>query len=394
MGTIHPNLPKKKSPKTSTDSQPDSPESSSRPEDSVTDDPSSYSSAEPGEPSITPETESPEPVSHTTDTSPQEEIGSTSSAASESDTSAPTETPAAQASVDTATADVNLDEFPPVPRAGTESKSSGGGGGKPPAGGGRGDSGRGGGLLGGQMSFLEHLEELRQRLLYSVLSLVVAFFFCFYFHEQIYDFLAAPITGSLRDLDLGDKLVYTNPMQPFNVYLKISLVASLFLASPLILWQLWLFISPGLYRHEKKYVLPFVTLTTLLFLSGGYFAYRVALPPVFQFLLKFGHKFLPFITINEYFSITTTLLVGMGLVFEIPIVVLILSLFGMVTPKFLLKNIRYAVLIIAILAAALAPTPDWMTLMLFSLPMVGLYFLSIGLCYLVQLRKKSSQAAD
>ena len=394
MGTSHPNPPKKKSPKTSTDFQLESPDLSSQPEGHVTDRQSSSGSAESREPSIAPETESAEHVSPTTDTDPQEDTGPTSSIASESAPSAPTETSEAQARMNTTTSDLNLNESLQVPRAETKSKRSGGGGGKPPSGGGRGGSGDGRGLFGGQMSFLEHLEELRQRLLYAVLSIVVAFFFCFYFHEQIYDFLAAPITGSLRDLDLGDKLVYTNPMQPFNVYLKISLVASLFLASPLILWQLWLFISPGLYRHEKKYVLPFVTLTTLLFISGGYFAYRVALPPVFQFLLKFGHKFLPFITIDEYFNITTTLLVGMGLVFELPIVIVLLSLFGMVTPKFLLKNFRYAILIIAILAAALAPTPDWMTLMLFSLPMVGLYFLSIGLCYLVQLRKKSSQEAN
>ena len=294
----------------------------------------------------------------------------------------------------TATAGVAVEESPPAPSTEAQSKGPGEGGGKPPSGGKGGGSQRGGGTIGGQMSFLEHLEELRQRLVYAVLWVVVAFLFCFYFHEQIYDYLAIPVTEALRSFNPEfERLVYTNPMEPFNIYLKVSFVAAIFVSSPMILYQLWLFISPGLYRHEKRYVLPFVTLTSGLFMSGGYFAYRVVLPPVFQFLFEFGGDFQPFIHINEYFSLASTLLVGMGLVFELPVIILILSIFGIVTPRFLLKNIRYAILIIAILAAALAPTPDWVTLMLFSLPMLGLYFLSIGLCFLVQLRrkKKSSQ---
>ena len=291
----------------------------------------------------------------------------------------------------TTTGEVGVEEPPPAPPTEAQSKGPGGGGGKPPSGGKGGGSGRGGETVGGQMSFLEHLEELRQRLVYAVLSVVVAFLFCFYFHEQIYDFLAIPVRDALRSFNPEyDRLVYTNPMEPFNIYLKISFVAAVFVSSPLILWQLWLFVSPGLYRHEKRYVLPFVTLTSGLFMSGGYFAYRVVLPPVFHFLFEFGGELQPFIHINEYFSLASTLLVGMGLVFELPVIILILSIFGIVTPRFLLKNIRYAILIIAILAAALAPTPDWVTLLLFSLPMLGLYFLSIGLCFLVQLRRKKS----
>lgn len=295
----------------------------------------------------------------------------------------------------TATAGVAVEESPPAPPTEAQSKGPGGGGKKPPSGGKGGGSGRGGGTIGGQMSFLEHLEELRQRLVFAVLSVIVAFLFCFYFHEQIYDYLAIPVTNALRNFNPEyARLVYTNPMEPFNIYLKVSFVAAIFASSPLIMWQLWLFVSPGLYRHEKRYVLPFVTLTSGLFISGGYFAYRVVLPPVFEFLFEFGGDFQPFIHINEYFSLASTLLVGMGLVFELPVIILILSIFGMVTPGFLLKNIRYAILIIAILAAALAPTPDWVTLMLFSLPMLGLYFMSIGLCFLVQLRRKKSSQKE
>ena len=291
----------------------------------------------------------------------------------------------------TTTGGVGVEEPPPAPPTEAQSKGPGRGGRKPPSGGKGGGSGSGWDTVGGQMSFLEHLEELRQRLVYAVLSVVVAFLFCFYFHEQIYDFLAVPVTDALRSFNPEyDRLVYTNPMEPFNIYLKISFVAAIFVSSPLILWQLWLFVSPGLYRHEKRYVLPFITLTSGLFMAGGYFAYRVILPPVLKFLLEFGGEFQPFIHINEYFSLASTMLVGMGLVFELPVIILILSIFGIVTPGLLLRNIRYAILIIAILAAALAPTPDWVTLLLFSLPMLALYFLSIGLCFLVQLRRKKS----
>jgi sec-independent protein translocase protein TatC len=237
------------------------------------------------------------------------------------------------------------------------------------------------------MSFLEHLEELRQRLLRSVLSVFAAFVICFYFRDAIYGYLSRPLTDTLRTLHLPDKLVYTNPTDPFNLYIKLSIVAGIFLASPYILWQIWLFISPGLYRHEKRYVWPFVLLTSSLFISGGFFAYKMAFPAALKFLVEFGHQFQPMVTINEYWSLATTLLLGVGLVFELPVIILVLSVFGIVTPKFLIKQIRYAVLISAVIAAALAPTPDLTTLFMFWVPMVGLYVLSIGLSWVVQLRR-------
>jgi sec-independent protein translocase protein TatC len=241
---------------------------------------------------------------------------------------------------------------------------------------------------GQQMSFFEHLEELRQRLIHSIIALLVAFGVCFYFSDEIYGYLARPLTDTLRSLNLPDKLVYTNPTDPFNLYIKLSIMAGLFLASPYILYQLWLFISPGLYRHEKRYVWPFVTLTSALFISGGYFAYKLAFPAALRFLITFGGRFSPFITIDKYFSLASTIIVGVGLVFEMPVIILLLSVFGIVTPKFLLKNIRYAVLATAVVAAAIAPTPDWTTLFMFWIPMVGLYFISIGLSWIVYLQKK------
>jgi sec-independent protein translocase protein TatC len=242
-------------------------------------------------------------------------------------------------------------------------------------------------LSGRQMSFLEHLEELRQRLVRSVLSIIVGFCICFYFHEGIYGFLAKPLTDTLRALHMSDKLVYTNPIDPFNLYLKISAMAGLFLASPYVLYQLWLFISPGLYRNEKRYIWPFVLMTSGLFIAGGLFAYKLAFPPALQFLLTFGRRFQPMVTINEYFSIAMTIIIGVGLIFELPVIILVLSLFGIVTPKFLVRQLRYAVLVTAVAAAAIAPTPDMATLFILWIPMVGLYILSIGLSWLVYLRK-------
>ncbi len=246
-------------------------------------------------------------------------------------------------------------------------------------------------LGGRQMSFFEHLEELRQRIIRSILSLAVGFAVCFYFADEIYAFLARPLTDTLRSLNMPDKLVYTNPTDPFNLYIKLSLVAGLFVASPYILYQFWLFISPGLYRHEKRYVWPFVGMTSALFIAGGFFAHRLAFPAALRFLITFGDKFQPFITIDRYFSLATTIIVGVGLVFELPVVILLLSAFGIVTPKFLLKNIRYAILVTAIIAAAIAPTPDWTTLFMFWIPMVGLYILSIGLSWIVYLKKRRTR---
>ena len=140
----------------------------------------------------------------------------------------------------------------------------------------------------------------------------MGFGLCFYFADNIYGYLAKPLTDTLRALHMSDKLVYTNPIDPFNLYIKLAAMAGLFVASPYILYQIWLFISPGLYRHEKRYVWPFVLLTSGLFISGGLFAYELAIPPALRFLLQFGHRFQPMVTINEYFSIAMTIIVGVG----------------------------------------------------------------------------------
>ncbi len=246
-------------------------------------------------------------------------------------------------------------------------------------------------LTGKQMSFLEHLEELRVRLLHSIYSVLIGTGICFYFRDAIYAYLSKPLTDTLRSLHLPALLVYTNPVDPFNLYIKLAIMGGIFLASPYVLFQLWLFISPGLYRHEKKYIWPFVMLTSGLFISGGFFAYKLALPKAFRFLLEFAKQFQPMVTINEYWDLAITMVVAVGLVFELPVVIMLLSAFGIVTPKFLLKNFRYAVLLTAVVAAAVVPTNDMATIFVVWIPLLGLYVLSIGLSWLVYLRKRKKQ---
>jgi sec-independent protein translocase protein TatC len=243
-------------------------------------------------------------------------------------------------------------------------------------------------LSGRQMSFLEHLEELRVRLLRSIYSILIGSIVCFIFRNQIYNYLAKPLTDALVAAGQDPRIVYTNPVDPFNLFIKISIMGGLFIASPYVLFQLWLFISPGLYRNEKKYIWPFILLTSGLFMTGGFFAYYEALPKVFKFLLEFAGQFRAMVEINEYWGLAISIVVAVGIVFELPVVIMLLSIFGIVTPKFLLKNYRIAVLVTAVVAAAIVPSNDMASIFVVWIPLVGLYFLSIGLSWLVYWQKK------
>jgi sec-independent protein translocase protein TatC len=234
-----------------------------------------------------------------------------------------------------------------------------------------------------KMSFLDHLEELRHRLFYSLISIVVGFLVCWTFADEIYGGLSLPLTSLLRELGMEDQLVYTNPVAPFTLYVHMAFLGGIFVASPFILGQVWGFISPGLYPREKKYAVPFVFLTSGLFIAGGVFAYTIAFPAALRFLVTFGGQFRPMITINEYFSLAMTIILGLALVFELPILILFLAVLRLITPGFLMRNFRYAVLIIFITAAAITPTPDIPTMMLFAMPMIALYLFGVGLAWLV-----------
>ena len=233
------------------------------------------------------------------------------------------------------------------------------------------------------MSLMEHLEELRRRIVMTVIGLVAGFFLAYGFHERIYSFMQEPITIALQKHHMPTQLVYHNPVDPFNLYLKISFMVGAIIASPWVFYQLWLFISPGLYKNEKRYVMPFMTATVGLFLAGAFFGYHFVYPGSLEFLLAYGDKFRPLIEINEYTDLFLTVILGLGITFELPILVFFLSIFGIVTPKFLLKNIRYAILIIFVIAAIITPTPEVMTMCVFASPMIVLYFVSIGVSYMV-----------
>jgi sec-independent protein translocase protein TatC len=243
------------------------------------------------------------------------------------------------------------------------------------------------------MGFLDHLEELRRRLVYSIGAVAVGFFACWGFREKIYAFMQKPIIDALRLHGLSEKLVYLNPVDPFNLYLKIAALAGLFVTSPFVLYQLWMFISPGLYRNEKRYVMPFMASTIALFVAGGYFGYRIVYPRALDFLIGFGSQFQPMITISEYTSLFLSIVLGMGLIFEMPILIFFLALMGIVSAGFMLKNFRYAILLIFIVAAIVTPTPDILSMCIFAAPMVALYGISIGIAWMVHPKQRRAREA-
>jgi sec-independent protein translocase protein TatC len=242
------------------------------------------------------------------------------------------------------------------------------------------------------MGFLEHLEELRRRIIYSILAVGVGFFFCWGYAERIYEIMQRPIMQALERNGLSEKFVYLNPTEPFNLYIKVGAMAGLFVASPFVLYQVWLFISPGLYRNEKRYVMPFMFSTVALFLSGGYFGYKLVYPQALEFLISYGKQFQPMITIGEYTDLFLTIIIGMGVIFEMPILVFFLSLMGLVTAGWMWRNLRYAILGIFVIAAVLTPTTDILNMCIFAAPMVALYVLSIAIAWLVHPTQRKKRA--
>ena len=238
----------------------------------------------------------------------------------------------------------------------------------------------------GKMTFLEHLDELRRRLVHIVAYLGIGFAACFFFHKPIYDFLAIPFTSVALP---GTKLVFTNLTDPFTLYMKVAFIAGIFLTSPLCLYEVWKFIAPGLYRKEKKYVLPFLVSSVFLFLAGGAFCYWIVLPQAYRFLIDFGSSFNPMVKIDEYFDLTSMMLLGFGLIFEMPVIVAFLSMFGLVTAGFLWRNFKYSIVIIVALAAIISPTGDASNLMIWAAPMILLYVLSIGVAAMFGRRRKA-----
>jgi sec-independent protein translocase protein TatC len=243
-----------------------------------------------------------------------------------------------------------------------------------------------------RMSFMEHLEELRNRIIRALYGLGLAFLFALIFAGKLWDIVSDPAVEALKHLHVNPpRLAQLTPMEGFSIiWVELPLLASVFLASPWIVYQLWAFISPGLYKKERRLALPFVLLTAGLFIGGGFFAYFLAFRFGLEFLLGIGmtNNVQPVVSITEYFDLFVNVMLGVALVFELPVVIFLLTLLRLLSPRFLLRHSRYAILAIVIAAAIITPTPDVFNLMLFAIPMCALYFVGVGAGMVLVLRRE------
>jgi sec-independent protein translocase protein TatC len=333
-----------------------------------------------------------------------------------------------------------------------------------------------------QMSFLDHLDELRSRLIYSVAAIAIAFAICFYFSGRIYNFLAGPVKEqlqkasrkqksangqinfnqlnegeivdyifpqetvingariaigatvpvkkitkdneprlvlarplivggqpiapdtSINDIlkqgesrivydDVTDKLMVSSLTSPFMIYMQVALYAAIAFAIPFLLYQIWAFISPGLYKHEKGYVVPVLAMSTVFFALGATFAYKIAFPTACDFLLGWAAEggFSTLLNAEEYLNLIIMIMLGLGLVFQIPTIAYILGRIGLLTPRIMLRYWRQAMVVIAIVSAVLTPTTDYVNMLVFAAPMVALYFLSVGIVWIFGKSRRSNE---
>jgi sec-independent protein translocase protein TatC len=232
---------------------------------------------------------------------------------------------------------------------------------------------------GGKMSFLEHLDELRRRIIWAVGALAVGFVICCFFISEIFDFIMRPLQQMLPQ---GGTLVFTEPTEAFVLYIKIALIAGLLLSSPLVFLQLWLFVAPGLYSHEKKWAIPFVTMSTFFFVLGAGFAHYVVFPLTWRFFVGFTNDILTFMPrIEPAFSLYLRLVLAFGIVFQMPTLVLFLARMGVLTARFMVRNFKYALLLIIIISAVITPDGGGVSLVAMAGPMMLLYVFSIGLAW-------------
>jgi sec-independent protein translocase protein TatC len=254
------------------------------------------------------------------------------------------------------------------------------------------EEGEGRGML--RMSFMEHLEELRSRIIRALAGFGVAFLLCLIFANQLWQIVSEPAVAALTALGVNPpELAQLAPMEAFStIWVKVPLVVSIFVGSPWILWQVWAFISPGLYEREKKWATPFVVSSAGLFILGGLFAYFIAFRYGLTFLLGIGmggNHVRPVVSITEYTDLFINVILGVSLIFELPVVIFLLTLLRIASPSFLLANSRYAILAIVIIAAVVTPTPDVFNLMLFAVPMCMLFFVGVFASYLLVLKREN-----
>ena len=241
-----------------------------------------------------------------------------------------------------------------------------------------------------KMPFLGHLEELRKRLIACAIAAGAGFVISYIFADRLFQLLILPLKAQLPE---GDKLIYTNLPEMFLTYLKSALVAGILISSPYIFYQLWMFIAPGLYHKERKYVLPFVVFSTILFVGGALFGYFVVFPFGFKFFLSFSNDSIQALpSVKQYFSFSIKLLFAFGVVFELPVIVFFLTKIGVVTPKLMRRKRKYAVLLTFMLAAILTP-PDVFTQLMMAAPLLLLYEISIIVSKMAE-RKKVAEEED
>ena len=242
---------------------------------------------------------------------------------------------------------------------------------------------------GGKMSFLEHLDELRRRIMYAVGAVFVGFVLAFFFIDEIFDFIMRPMQ---QLLPAGGTLVYTDPTEAFLLYIKIALIAGLLIASPAVMSQVWLFVAPGLYSHEKKWAIPFVAMSSFFFVLGAAFSHYIVFPLTWRFFVSFTTDILTFMPrIEPTFSIYLRLMLAFGIVFQMPTLVLFLARMGVLSARFLIRNFKYAVLIMVVASAVITPDGGGVSLVAMTGPMLLLYGLSIALAWLFG-KKRASDA--
>lgn len=253
-----------------------------------------------------------------------------------------------------------------------------------------------------QMTFFEHLEELRARLIRSLIPFIPAFIVAWLMREEVFSLLVIPLNKAWQTMGMGTpKLHFASPVDPMVVYLKQSAIVAFLMSSPWVFYQAWAFIAPGLYAREKRLILPFVFASTVCFTMGGLFGWFYIFPPTFATLMDFSGKLPggvveiePTLMMSEYVSFVAQMLFVFGVTFEVPVVIVFLSLAGIVHHRQLMKFGRWWVVVSSVLAAILTPTQDALSMLLLLVPLVGLYYLAVGFAYFIDLRRERRAAAE
>lgn len=240
----------------------------------------------------------------------------------------------------------------------------------------------------GRMTFLEHLDELRKRITHAVVALLVGFLVAFAFIDRVFGFVYFHLAKDIP----GGNLIYTEPAEAFFLYIKIAALTGVLISSPYIMWQVWLFIAPGLYQKEKRLAVPFVIASSSLFISGAAFAHYFVFPAAWKFFAGFSNDFLQFMPrVEPVFGLYVKLVLSLGLVFQLPVLIFVLARLGIVTASFLMRNFKYAVLIIFIAAAVITPDGNPVVQVMVGAPMVALYLLGAAVAWIFGKSKKSDQ---